>query len=495
MSTLTITAGGPQYSWITILHDILENGTFSPQGASGSTLTLTTGGLALRLNGNNLLAIGDRTISAGTITGFTLISSGNTVLTMTGLNSANAADLQSLVNGAGGVLANSTAFLTLIGPLFTDEALTATGSSGSDTIYGSAATDNINGGAGNDMLYGDAGNDTLFGGDGDDGLFGGTGNDKLNGGTGNNFYRGGEGADTFTGGTLTGSGRWDKVTYEYETGIQGITATFANGNITVVDTYADVDTGTSIEEIKGSIFDDVFFGSASNESAEGMAGNDTYDLKGGGDHVEFQHEYDAGTRKGVIVNLSKTTIVANVGDGSKSVFAGRALDSFRDTDKLISVEHITATRYSDYVAGSSSDNIILGLGGKDVLLGMAGKDRIIGGTGSDFMTGGTGADVFVFDKASETGKSTTTRDKISDFKHLSDDINLSSIDASSKNAGNNAFAWIGGQAFHKKAGELHFKFAGSNTTIVEGDINGDAKADFQIELIGRLTLSASDFIL
>ena len=31
--------------------------------------------------------------------------------------------------------------------------------------------------------------------------------------------------------------------------------------------------------------------------------------------------------------------------------------------------------------------------------------------------------------------------------------------------------------------------------MVTGDVNGDGKADFQIQLIGNLTLSAGDFVL
>jgi hypothetical protein len=32
-------------------------------------------------------------------------------------------------------------------------------------------------------------------------------------------------------------------------------------------------------------------------------------------------------------------------------------------------------------------------------------------------------------------------------------------------------------------------------TLVEGDVNGDGKADFQIELSGLHTLTGADFIL
>ena len=50
------------------------------------------------------------------------------------------------------------------------------------------------------------------------------------------------------------------------------------------------------------------------------------------------------------------------------------------------------------------------------------------------------------------------------------------------------------------AGQLHFRQenpAGTvnDKTIVEGDINGDKVADFQIELTGLKALAAADFIL
>jgi hypothetical protein len=59
---------------------------------------------------------------------------------------------------------------------------------------------------------------------------------------------------------------------------------------------------------------------------------------------------------------------------------------------------------------------------------------------------------------------------------------------------------ISGQDFHGKAAELHFvqnNLAGSKNdfTLVEGDLDGDKSADFQIELAGLHTLAKSDFIL
>ena len=116
-----------------------------------------------------------------------------------------------------------------------------------------------------------------------------------------------------------------------------------------------------------------------------------------------------------------------------------------------------------------------------------------GGLGRDTMAGGTGFDFFDFNSVKETGKTAASRDVITDFQHLVDDIDLSTIDAKA-GGGNQAFKFIAKQAFHHKAGELHYKFAGPNT-LIEGDTNGDGRADFQILLAGHVALAKGDFIL
>ena len=88
---------------------------------------------------------------------------------------------------------------------------------------------------------------------------------------------------------------------------------------------------------------------------------------------------------------------------------------------------------------------------------------------------------------SESGKTSGTRDVITDFKHGTDNLDLHSI------AGK--FHLLAGEraAFTHTKGDLHFLFSGSNT-IVEGDINGNGTADFQIELKGHVTLTSGDII-
>jgi serralysin len=114
------------------------------------------------------------------------------------------------------------------------------------------------------------------------------------------------------------------------------------------------------------------------------------------------------------------------------------------------------------------------------------------------LTGGAGADVFDYNSLADSNDA--GRDLITDFRHTIDDINLATIDASSKTAGNAAFKFIGTQNFHGIAGELRYlqvNKAGTidDRTIIAGDVNGDSIADVRINLKGLVTLSAGDFVL
>ncbi|QNT69927.1 hypothetical protein [Defluviicoccus vanus] len=79
-----------------------------------------------------------------------------------------------------------------------------------------------------------------------------------------------------------------------------------------------------------------------------------------------------------------------------------------------------------------------------------------------------------------------------------DQIDLSLIDASTLVAGNQAFTFIGTAAFSGVAGQLHVVASGTNT-LVQGDINGDKVADFEILVQDGTVLPsqwvAGDFIL
>jgi Ca2+-binding RTX toxin-like protein len=139
---------------------------------------------------------------------------------------------------------------------------------------------------------------------------------------------------------------------------------------------------------------------------------------------------------------------------------------------------------------------LYGGAGGDTLIGGAGDDLIFAGGGADRMTGGAGRDVFQLRSLSDSPLSGP--DLILDFVSGTDKIDLGFIDADSIAAGNQAFTFVGSQAFSSQAGQLRAveTSPGSNVWIVSGDVDGDSNADFQISVTvaGGNALSGSDFL-
>ncbi|CAN7223304.1 cadherin domain-containing protein [Rhizobium sp. LjRoot254] len=148
----------------------------------------------------------------------------------------------------------------------------------------------------------------------------------------------------------------------------------------------------------------------------------------------------------------------------------------------------------DSFTGTIFDDTADGGRDKDTLKGGEGADTIDGGQGADKLYGGADADIFVFAKG-DTGKTKTEADTIYDFVVADGDtIDLSAIDANGRKANDQAFSFIGGQGFHDKAGELRVVKEKSDTWI-QGDTNGDGRADFIIHLDDAMKLEAEHFDL
>ena len=75
-----------------------------------------------------------------------------------------------------------------------------------------------------------------------------------------------------------------------------------------------------------------------------------------------------------------------------------------------------------------------------------------------------------------------------------DTIGLGAIDAIAGTAAKEAFTFIGETRFSDTAGELRFTRT-KGETIIEGDMNGDGKADFTLLLDHTIHLSQTDFVL
>jgi Ca2+-binding RTX toxin-like protein len=142
--------------------------------------------------------------------------------------------------------------------------------------------------------------------------------------------------------------------------------------------------------------------------------------------------------------------------------------------------------------------ILFGGAGTDVLIGGAQADQIYGGSNADTLTGGGGADTFRYDAV--TDSTAAARDHILDFLSGTDKFDLSRIDANNGAAGNQAFSWIGSNAFAgtgaASAGELR-AYESGGSWYVEGDVNGDGTADLviQVDTAGNAPLVVGDFIL
>ncbi|GHG11449.1 PA14 domain-containing protein [Paracoccus aerius] len=124
----------------------------------------------------------------------------------------------------------------------------------------------------------------------------------------------------------------------------------------------------------------------------------------------------------------------------------------------------------DLINGGNGNDYLVGGSGNDTLNGGNGDDVLVAGPGRDLLIGGNGKDLYVFTKDSlGTGLTTTTlmvdKDDTIDLTHL----DLYHAEES---------------AFSGKAGEMLVLRSGSVTTL-QGDVDGDGKADIEINVIGE----------
>ncbi len=386
---------------------------------------------------------------------------------------------------------------------------TGTGSGGfaeGDTL---TSIENLGGTDFTDTLIGNFGANVLTGYDGGDILKGGAGADTLEGLDGDDFLWGGSGADTLSGGlgidTLVyfagGGGAADSVD---TVGVIIVLDASGNGTVPSVfgfPSFAGGDTFFGIENVAGSDFDDIITGNDSVNVLSGQDGDDTLNGGGGGDTLDGDDGNDT-----YIVNNAGVTLIDFRGD-EDTVLTSLSFTLGADFENLTLTSAVsqngTGNAFANVIIGNNAVNLLRGLQGDDNLQGRLGNDNLIGGFGFDTLIGGFGRDtmpgglnkdVFDFDAPGQTGKIAATRDIITDFQKGIDDIDLSTMDAKAGVPGNQAFSFIGTAAFGHVKGQLHIKFSGANT-LVEGDIDGNGAADFQIQVNGHKVLTFGDFIL
>ena len=269
--------------------------------------------------------------------------------------------------------------------------------------------------------------------------------------------------------------------------------------------------GTEYDTLYGGNADDELVGFAPFTSVYGGRGNDVvaaafFAVSGAGNPDNPIHGYVTFDLSSL--GLGDHTTLASVvegGDGTDVVLGSNGADVLYGGDgddsgiiNFAGLEFMTAGLYGgkgdDYLDGGRGDDLLDGGTAADKLIGGDGNDTLIGGLGKDRLIGGDGADKFVLSGKLDSVKG-IGRDVIKDFSHAEfDKIDVSLIDANEKLVGDQKFKYIGDNAFTHHRGELH-EIQLANKTLVEGDTNGDGKADFQIEVTGHLHLVKADFIL
>jgi len=203
-----------------------------------------------------------------------------------------------------------------------------TGSAFADTLIGNSSVNVLTGGAGDDILEGLGGGDTFLGGAGN-----------------------------------------DTVSFVHSTA--GVVVDLQNRGIYTATNDAIGDSYSSIENFRGSNFNDTAYGTSSDNILFGSLGSDFLDGEAGFDTVSY-----ADATGSVNVNFTTNTVIKSAGG----------------TDILDSIERVIGSAFVDTFTGSADDNIIDGGAGADNIDGGAGSDTVsyASATGARIVTLGAG---------------------------------------------------------------------------------------------------------
>ena len=329
-------------------------------------------------------------------------------------------------------------------------------------VTGSATADALSGSSSPDVMIGGAGDDWLASGKGSDLLLSGAGHDYLIGGSSPDYF-------AYTSIAETGIGATRDVITDFEAGADKIL-------------FAGLDLPTLPESDYWHFVGSKYFTGEALEIRSYQSGSDTVvavDVDG-----DMRTDMEIGLSGSVKLSAYDFLITAAApGLGETSRFSATGQTAT-----------IAGTDAADMRIGTAAAETIRGNAGNDVLNGLNGDDVIVGGAGKDRLAGGTGHDRFVLGAVSDSKPGGTVRDMIEDFAHHQDVMDFSAIDANPNSAANDAFQWIGFSNFSGAAGQLRAQFVGSYT-VVQGDLNGDHVADFEIGVDGTQHLLSSDFLL
>ncbi|TNF79187.1 calcium-binding protein, partial [Pseudomonas sp. ICMP22404] len=266
----------------------------------------------------------------------------------------------SVINPSGTILAANVERLTYVG-------------TGAFTGYGNDSDNVITGGSGNDTLYGGAGADQFIGGVGYDiaGYLDSKEAVTINLKTG--VHSGIAAGDTYTGIEVIRGSSFNDIFYGGSSsmmvdgtgGLDLVTYEQSDSAVTIDLTNGGANTGeaaghtyTNIEMFQGSSFNDTLSGSGLKDIFVGGAGADVIDGRAGLDSAWY-----ITSTTGVSINLQ--TQINQGGDA--------------EGDVLLNIEHVLGSHFNDVLVGDAGVNYLEGGLGNDVIDGGDGNDYLYGG--------------------------------------------------------------------------------------------------------------------
>jgi len=243
-----------------------------------------------------------------------------------------------------------------------------------------------------------------------EGIYGSISGDSVTGDAYNNAFVGAAGNDL-----INGAGGIDTVYYKDLA--TPVTASLLTG---LAQRGLERDTLVNIENLYGSIGNDVLTGNDAANTLWGQTGNDRLSaglgndalVGGAGDDV-----LDGGAGIDTAYYSGAPGVLVVLGPYG---FADDGLDGF---DTLLGIENVVGSSLHDYLEGDSGinrldggagDDALFGNAGNDVLVGGLDKDMLAGGPGNDLLYGGTGADTFYWYAPAVEGGSVGA-DVVADF--------------------------------------------------------------------------------
>jgi serralysin len=273
--------------------------------------------------------------------------------------------------------------------------------------------------------------------------------------------------------------------------------------------------GLGNDTLSASARDDYYYDEGGDDVANMGSGGDTVYAGPGNDNINGGFGNDTLYFSSQFDMFGNSTPVTQGVTFDLAVTGPQNLGFF-GTDTFFNFENVSCGREDDTVFGDGGGNALLGWKGDDFLRGRGGVDHILGGEGNDTLIGDTAGDnlyagTLQDDQSQTDGDADIIKyfqtmdstydngmDTIFQFEHAAgggdDRIDLSSLDANTSLAGNQAFQFVGSAGFSLAGGEVRVSTVGDKSVVMV-DNDSDNTAEMVIIVDGVTGLTADDFIL